>query len=76
MHVANGLLPIRLAKVMAVGSCLGEDDPEKLLLGFFGAQEGNPLFDPQFALRVCVERRSCQLRQAIGNRQSIGSLCI
>jgi hypothetical protein len=32
-------------------------EDEKLLLSFFGGQESNPLFDPQFALRVCVERR-------------------
>lgn len=30
---------------------------EETLLRFFAAQEGNPLFDPQFALRICVEQK-------------------
>lgn len=31
--------------------------PEETLLSFFAAQEGNALFDPLFALKVCRERK-------------------
>lgn len=34
-----------------------EDSAEDSLLRFFNEQEGNPLFDSQFALRVCRERK-------------------
>jgi len=32
-------------------------DTEETLLRFFAQQEGNPLFDPQFALRICMEKK-------------------